>query len=197
MKTKSEEIFENFLNNNNLKFEKIKEEDSPRPDYLVKTDEIELAFEVKELAEDDNFNTDQFAVSSKIVGQHVRKKIHNARRQIQFAANLGLPSILLIYNNIDPLHLFGTENMDFISAMYGDYTLVLNKDTGKIVDRFQGKNQSLSEAKNTSFSAVGKLSLCDRQMKVTLFDNLFSKIKIQYEKLPSCFDVITIEIETE
>lgn len=197
MKTKSEEVFENFLDENNLKFEKINEEDSPRPDYLVKIDELELAFEVKELAEDDNFKTELFEVSSRTVGQHVRKKIHDSRRQIQFAAKQGIPSILLIYNKIDPLYSFGTENMDFISAMYGEDTLVLNKKTGKIVDRFQGQNQSLSEVKNTSFSAVGRLSQFDREMKVTLFDNLFSKVKIQYEKLPSCFDVINIEIETE
>lgn len=196
MKTKSEEIFETFLIENSLEFEKIQEENSPRPDYLVKTSKIKLAFEIKELAEDENFKTEPFAVSSRKVGEHIRKKIHDARRQIQFAAKLGIPSILLIYNNIDPLHLFGTENMDFISAMYGDYTVVFNKSTGKIIDSFQGQNQSLSEAKNTSFSAVGKLSPYFGKMKVTLFENVFSKAKIPYQQLPQCFDVIHIQIES-
>lgn len=195
MKTKSEEIFENFLLENNLEFEKIQEENSPRPDYLVKIDTLKLAFEIKELAEDENFKTEPFAVSSHTVGEHIRKKIHDARRQIQFAAKQEIPSILLIYNNIDPLHLFGTENMDFISAMYGDYTVVVNTSTGKIINSFQGQNQSLSEAKNTSFSALGRLSPYIGKMKVTLFENVFSKVKIPYQQLPKCFDVIYIQIE--
>jgi hypothetical protein len=196
MKTKSEETFEKFLIENNIEFEKIKEEDSPRPDYLVKTSELKLVFEIKELAEDEEFKTEPFAVSSRKVGEHIRKKIHDSRKQIQFAAKQGIPSILLIYNNIDPMHLFGTENHDFIYAMYGDYTLVFNKSTGEITDSFYGQNQSLSETKNISFSAVGRLSPYFSRMKVTLFENVFSKVKIQYDRLPVCFDVINVQIET-
>lgn len=196
MKTKSEETFEKFLIENNLEFEKIKEEGSPRPDYLVKTSELKLVFEIKELAEDENFKTEPFAVSSRKVGEHIRKKIHDSRRQIQFMAKQGIPSILLIYNNIDPMHLFGTENHDFIYALYGDYMLALNKGTGEITDSFYGQNQSLSETKNTSFSAVGRLSPYFGKMKVTLFENVFSKVKIQYDRLPACFDVINVKIET-
>jgi hypothetical protein len=93
------------------------------------------------------------------------------------------------------MHLFGTENTDFIAAMYGDFTLVFNKGTAKIMNYFQGQNLSLSEAKNTSFSAIGRLSPYYGQMKVTLFENAFSKVKIDYEKLPPCFEVINIQIE--
>ncbi|MEW6715217.1 MAG: hypothetical protein AB1306_09030 [Nitrospirota bacterium] len=193
MKTISEEIFESFLNINNLEFEKINEDSSPRPDYLVKKGDLKLAFEVKELSEDDNFKTE---LSSRIIGNHIRKKIHGAKKQIQFAAKQGIPSILLIYNNIDPSHLFGTETMDFITAMYGEYTVRLNNSTSKIIDSYHGQNQLLSEAKNTSYSAVGKLFPYLGQMKVTLFENIFSKVKIQYEKLPSCFDFINIKIDS-
>jgi hypothetical protein len=196
MKTKSEEAFEKFLNDNGLEFEKIEEDDSPRPDYLVKIDTCKIVFELKELAEDKNFKTEQFSLSKRIIGDHVRKKIHVAKKQIQFAAKQGLPSVLLIYNNLDPFHSFGTEDMDFISAMYGEYTLVFDKTHGKISDSFHGLNQSLAAAKNTSFSAVGRLSPYLAIMKVTLFENTFSKIKIQYDKLPTCFDVVKFQIET-
>jgi hypothetical protein len=154
MKTISEERFKQFLIENNLDFEKVKENNSPRPDYLVRAGELELAFEVKELAEDENFKTEPFAVSSRTVGEHVRKKIHDAKKQIQFAAHEGIPSLLLMYNNLDPLNLFGTENHDFIAAMYGEYTVVLNKSTGEAVDSFHGQNQSLSAAKNTSSESM-------------------------------------------
>ncbi len=155
-----------------------------------------LMFEIKELAEDENFNAGPFAASSRKIGEHIRKKIHGSRRQIQFAAKQGYPSILLIYNNIDPMHLFGTENHDFIYAMYGDYTLLLNKSTGEIMDSFHGQNQSLTETKNTSFSAVGRLSPYFGRMKVTLFENVFSRLKLQCDRLPACFDVINVQIET-
>ena len=195
VKTKSEETFEMFLTENNLEFEKIKEEGTPRPDYLVKIGDFNLVFEIKELYEDENFKTKPFALSSRKVGSHIRKKIHYSRKQIKFAAKQGIPSVLLIYNNIDPLHLFGTENHDFIYAMYGDYTLVFDKSNGKITNCFYGKNQSFSEIKNTSFSAVGRLTPSAGKMKVTLFENVFSKVKIQYDKLPACFNVVNIRIE--
>ena len=46
---------------------------------------------------------------------------------------------------------------------------------------FNGKNQSLQVAKNTSFSAVGRL--CDRGGKttVTLFENIFALVKVPFE----------------
>ncbi len=196
IRTKSEEVFETFLIDHNLEFEKIEEDDSPRPDYLVTIGDFKMVFEIKELAEDKNFKTEQFSVSSRTVGDHIRKKIQEARKQIQFAAKQGLPSILLIYNNLDPFHLFGTENMDFISAMYGEYTVVFNNSYGKISDSFHGRNQSFAAAKNTSFSAVGRLSPYLGKMKVALFENVFSKVKINYDRLPVCFDVIFFQIET-
>ena len=74
-KTKSEEVFEKFLNENNLDFSRIKVAESPRPDYVVEFGEFRIVFEVKELAEDSNFEVGQFTVSSRTVGNHIRKKI--------------------------------------------------------------------------------------------------------------------------
>lgn len=96
-KTLSEEIFEKFLHDNELKFSKIKEAGSPRPDYIVEVGELNIVFEVKELAEDNNFRNEKFSVSSRTVGDHIRKKIQAARKQIQASAKRGIPSILLIY----------------------------------------------------------------------------------------------------
>lgn len=55
MKTKSEGTFESFLAANNLPFDKIKEDTTPRPDYFVSIGDLKLVFELKELAEDENF----------------------------------------------------------------------------------------------------------------------------------------------
>jgi hypothetical protein len=201
MKTKSESLFEEFLTINNLAFGKIEEDTSPRPDYLVSVGGIEIIFEVKELAEDENFGVvkdpayPHIKSASRTLGDHIRRRIESSKKQIQFGARQGIPSVLLIYNNIDPVFQdFGTEPMDFTAAMYGAYTILLNRETRASSDWFNGKDQMLQKSKNTSFSAVGHL--CDRggKMTVTLYENVFANVKIPYSQLPACFDVPRIEV---
>ncbi len=204
MKTKSESLFEGFLTTNNLPFEKIKEENTLgalRPDYRVSVGGSEIIFEIKELTEDENYGVvkdlahPNIKSNSRTSGDHVRRRIESSKKQIQFGARQGIPSVLLIYNKIDPVFQdFGTEPMDFIAAMYGAYTILLNRETGAASDRFNGKDRMLQESKNTSFSAIGHL--CDRGGKttVTLYENVFAKVKIPYSQLPACFDVPHIEV---
>lgn len=192
MKTKSETAFEAFLNENNLRFERIKEASTPRPDYLVKANGWQLVFEVKELAEDENFGT--LKSRNRIVGDHVRSKICGAKKQIQYGAKQGLPSVLLIYNCIDPLFMFGTEDHDFITGMYGELTVLINRETTDVHrEPYYGRNKSVSEMKNTSFSAVGRLWSCSGKLSITLFENAFAKVKLP-ENLPSCFEVNHVQI---
>jgi hypothetical protein len=193
-RTDSERIFEQFLRDNGIAFERVIETDSPRPDYAVTASGAKLLFEIKELDEDENFSLEPLVGISRTMGDHIRRKIAAARRQVKFGAAQGIPSILLVYNNIDPLHLFGTEDMDFITAMYGEYTVLLDKRSSQVMDAYNGRNQSLAEAKNRSFSAIGRLWPVRGNMSVMLFDNVFSKVKIPYEKLPPCFEVTRIEV---
>jgi hypothetical protein len=203
MRTKSEELFEGFLVQNSLSFEKIKEEASPRPDYLVTVGDVQLVIEVKELSEDDNFGVIKDPsmphVSSnwRIAGDHVRRRIEGSRRQIQHGANQGIPSILLIYNKLDPVFQFGTQDLDFTTAMYGECTVLIDINTRQMSDRFNGKNQALQERKNTSFSAVGRLSERGEKTTVTLFENVFAKVMVPYGQLPPCFDVRRVEVSTD
>jgi hypothetical protein len=204
VKTKSESLFEEFLTVNNVPFEKIKEETTLgafRPDYRVSVGGGEIIFELKELEEDGNFGVvkdpayPDIKSSSRTLGDHVRRRIGSSKKQVQFGARQGIPSVLLIYNNIDPVFQdFGTEPMDFIGAMYGAYTILLNRETRAASDWFNGKDQMLQESKNTSFSAVGHL--CDRGGKttVTLYENVFAKVKIPCSQLPACFDVSRVEV---
>lgn len=203
MKTKSERLFEEFLATNNLPFEKIEENTTPRPDYLVSAGGSGVIFELKELAEDEHFGIIKDTAyahiksSSRTVGDHIRKRIESSKKQIQFGAKQGIPSILLIYNNIDSVFQdFGTEPMDFAAAMYGAYTIVVNRENGSSSDWFNGRDQMLQETKNTSFGAIGHL--CDRGGKttVTLYENVFAKVKATYSQLPACFDVRRIDVST-
>jgi hypothetical protein len=193
--TVSEAKFEEFLRAYDLPFDRVKESDAPRPDYLVTAGKLSLMFEVKELAKDDNFRQGKFAVSSRTVGDHIRSKIKQARNQVGFGADRGIPSIMLIYNALDPMHLFGTENHDFIDAMYGERTLRIHTATGHVLDDFQGRNKSFSQHKSTYFSALGRLAPRKGDMTVTLFENMFAAVPIHYEALPPCFEVIRFEPE--
>lgn len=200
MKTKSESLFEEFLTVNNLPFEKIREDTTRRPDYRVSVGGGEIIFEVKELSEDENFGVAKdpahphLKSHSLIRGDHIRDRIRWSKKQIQFGARQGIPSVLLIYNDIDPIQIFGTEPMDFTSAMYGAYTIVLNEETRAPSDWFNGSGRMLQENVNTSFSAVGHLCDRDGNTTVTLYENVFACVKVPYSELPACFDVPHIEI---
>jgi hypothetical protein len=196
MKTTSEAACERFFRENNLAFQPLAAGATPRPDYLVTVGALAFMVEVKEIAEDDHFATGPGAGGSRTIGDHIRKKIREARPQIQYGARRGFPSLLLVYNNLDPMHAFDTEDHDFITAMYGEYTLCLDRETGRTVDAYHGRNHALAVAKNTSFSAIGRLWPSCEKMHVTLFDNMFARWKMPYEHLPSCFRVIRFTLST-
>jgi hypothetical protein len=188
MKTTSEFAFESFLSENNLTFEKIeeaKEDGARRPDYLVQIADIKLMFEIKGL---------NFAGGNRTIGDHVRRTINEARGQVRYGAEQGIPAVLLVYNNLDQLFSSGIEDHDFETAMYGERTLLLDRSTRSTVDAFHGRNQSMREGSNTEFSAIGRLKRSSERMIVTLFENIFSQVSIPYEKLPACFDVRRVKI---
>lgn len=204
MRTKSESLFEQFLATDNIPFQKIAEDTTPRPDYRISVGGSGIIFEIKELSEDENFGVvndsayPHIKSSSRTMGEHVRRRIESSKKQIQFGAKQGIPSILLIYNDIDPLFQdFGTEPMDFTAAMYGAYTILMNRETRSTSEWFNGKDQMLQESKNTSFSAVGHLSDRDGKATVTLYENVFAKVPAPYCQLPQCFGVRRIDVSKD
>ncbi len=192
--TVSEHLFEDFLRLHALPFERIPEAEEHRPDYLVSVDKLRLVFEVKEISTDANFGRGELAVSSRTVGEHVRPKIQQARKQVRYGASLGLPTVLLIYNALDPLHRFGTEDHDFEHAMYGERTLVVDVATTRVTDDYHGRNKSFSPTAKTYFSALRRLKPTVNGPSVTLFENLHAALPLPYAILPACFDVVRSEI---
>ncbi len=191
IKTKSENIFEEFCKKNNLQWEKIPERDEPTPDYKVFLNAGTVIFEIKQIDKDDSFTE---TGGSRTVGDHVREKINEARKQLKFASRDSFPAILLIYNNLDPMQMFATEQHDFISAMYGELTVRIDLEENMIKDSYQGLNQALRYDKNTSFSAVGKLYQTDVGPNVLIYENIFSENKLDYLSLPKCIEAMRIEL---
>lgn len=134
MKTRSEGLFERFLSENQIAFTPIQVGANRTPDYSVTVGGVEILFEVKEITADHAWS--DVVVHSGTVGERIRQKINSGKGQVQAASRAGKPTVLVIFNNFDPLQWFGTENHDFEHAMYGAYTLRIDRSTGKIVDRY-------------------------------------------------------------
>lgn len=186
-----EVLFESFCCAHGIAWEKIPTGTAKTPDYLATLNGQSVCFEIKQIDEDEEFKTSQGGCS-RTIGDHVRQKIAEARKQIQVGSKMGLPSVLLIYNNLDPFQLFGTEQHDFIAAMYGELTVVL-KDS-RIVESYQGRNSFLRENHNSSFSAVGHLRNSSTGPTVRLYENSFARNLLPVELLPPCFEYIHVEV---
>jgi hypothetical protein len=192
--TQSELLFEQFLQFHGLPFERVPEGADRRPDYRINLTETSLFFEVKELTKDDDYTRTPCVGSCRKVGDHIRAKISQAREQIQFGRKKGFPSILLLFNALDPSQMFGTEAHDFRAAMYGDWTLDISCETGAIQNAYHGRNASFREDRNTSFGAVGLLQWRSGTICITLHENFHALVPVPFASLPTCFEVIRYEL---
>lgn len=190
-KPKAEALFESFCDSHTVSWKRIPVEKTRTPDYIVSVNGQSIYFEVKQIDEDDDFKMSG-GVSSRTVGSHIRQKILDSRKQVQAGAKLGAPSILLVYNNLDPMQLFGTEQHDFIAAMYGEMTLELKNS--RIVDSYHGRNSLLRDDHNTSFSAVGHIRHSATGPIIRLYENAFARNSLNVVSFPSCFEVVYVEV---
>jgi len=181
-KTASESAFEEFCTLNQIFCEKIIEGTSPTPDYIVRLNGTNIHVEVKQIDDDANLSS---ALQLRTPGAHIRAKINQARNQVRSASAGGAPTILLVFNNLDPLQRFGTEQHDFMAAMYGDLTLFASRETRKTIGLFHGENKAFRKCKNDSFSAVGWLYKATTDVSVHLYENMHAKIPLDFKSLPS------------
>ena len=187
--TQSESLFQQFCEQNLLAWERIPESELKTPDYHLRFGSTTVAVEIEQIESLKGFNPG--GVSSRTVGSHIRQRISEAREQVQVAAQSGLPTILLIYNTIDML--FGTEQHDFIAAMYGELTV--NLTNGKIGPPFQGRNARLRADINTSFSGVGHIWRQATGINVTVYENVYAAHPLPFTDLPSCIQVVRVEVQ--
>jgi len=191
-KTESEELFEAFCERNCLDWARVESGPPAKtPDYRLTFESVTVFVELEQIESERGLETS--GVSSRTIGAHVRRKIADARKQLQLVSRDGSPTILLIYNKVDPMQAFGTETHDFVCAMYGELTVRL-KD-GRKEDSFFGRNASLRRSMNTSFSAVGHLRRCSDGSKVRVFENIYARHPLPFAKLPPCIEVVRVEVE--
>ena len=188
--TEGEALFEAFCHLQGLSFDRVPVSTHRTPDYLVSLNDNLVYFEIKQIDEDESLRSD--GVSSRTVGSHIRQKIDGARSQLQYASLQGRPGILLVYNHLDHMQLFGTETHDFLAAMYGEMTIRLV--ARNVADSFHGRNSKLRPEHNSSFSAVGRLARTANGPSVQLFENVYARHPLDYESLPGCLEVVRVEI---
>jgi len=189
-RTVGEFTFEEFCSSCSIPFERVKEGSQPTPDYKISLSGTLVFVEIKQIDKDENFES--AVKGSRTVGSHVRAKINEARDQMKTACAGKAPAVLLIYNNLDPLQMFGTEPHDFVSAMYGDHTVVLTESG--ITDSFHGRNKSFREGKNESFSAVGAMYRRQAGIRVEIYENVFARHPLDYSRLPTSIYATRVEL---
>ena len=200
MNTKSEDLFEAFLTQEGVEFSRIGEAQNQkgehRPDYLIELRTSQLIFEVKQLGDDVAAEPAQREEGwSSTPGEALRQLITRSKKQIQYGASLGIPSILLVFNNTDPVfQTRGTDTFDFETAMHGQLTMLIDKQADTSSEFFHGRKSELQENKNTSFSGVGHLSNRNGMITVTLWQNAFAKLPLPFDQIPPCFTVQRVEI---
>ena len=182
-----------FCQQNLLNWERVPTSTAKTHDFNLQLGASTVAVEIEQIESLRGFNPS--GVSSRVVGSHVRHKITEARGQLQLAAQSGAPTILLIHNTIDPMQLFGTEQHDFIGAMYGELTVHIL--AGSLGHPFHGRNAKLRYNANTSFSGVGHLMRHGAGAKITVYENVYAAYPLPFGQIPNCIDVVRVAVEDE
>lgn len=163
MKTRSEKLFEQYLDSNGLKgkyiYEPLISGKTTRPDYLLRHDSQECFFEVKELREKPNEPKERPAIINPY--SSLRKEINEARKQFKQFKKY---SCSLVVFNIDDGQARFRPNYIF-AAMLGNegFEVDLNTANGKAVEGSErlvflngGKmiDDKTGCAQNTTISAI-------------------------------------------
>ena len=187
--TEGESIFERFCAYNAVPCRRVPTSSCPTPDYEIDTGAGIVFVEIKQIDSSHGFDAE---FKTRTVGSHVRAKIGEARRQAQTTAGSGSPFVLLIFNNLDPMQMYGTEAHDFLAAMHGDLTVQFNQRTDHS-NTFHGRNAKLGQEKNTSFSAIGHLFVRRGNPSIELYTNPHAKHPLP--AMPASMVVTRIEID--
>ena len=197
IKTVSEEVFEEFCVNNGIVFGKIPENlmrNVKTPDYEVTTNNQKFIFEIKQLDKDVRCSDGSWSLTP---GELIRRVTTKKNRQVKESATNGLPTILLIYNHFDLyFQTLGTDQHDFVAAMYGDMTMSIDKASMQIVDSFHGENSKCQPELNTSFSAIGGMYKRGADVEIEIYENVYAKVPMDFDSLPSCINAHRVSIIT-
>lgn len=183
--TLGERVFVEFCTAHGIPFERVQTGRSATSDFRVLHIGTATYFEVKDIEDDVAFAP---PLGQRTVGEHLRKKIRKASSQMQAAADAGHRSVLLVFNALDPLQIFGTEPTDFAAAMDGEFTVDVAPGRA-ISESYHGRNRMFREDSKTAFSGLGHIYRSRSGGSVTIYANHHAQHPLVDGGLPAPFRV--------
>ena len=152
--TESETVFEQYLERQKLRWTRVPEAESPRPDYAVRYEGGECLFEVKEFDDPATEPIGGFDPRSA-----VREKIHQARKK--FGEYKDHPCAVVLWNSKSVLRDLSLRAV--LSAAFGRYVELGDSFQGDVGDEpltyaLNGGEAALGPNSNTTVSAIIILS---------------------------------------
>lgn len=194
----TEDLFEQFCQQEGIPFERIRESNERRPDYVLSLGKIKLIAEVKAIEP----NAEEKAIIEAgpeemdpektfhwgIPGERVRKKISEAVPQLKSYSTREQPTILILHDTAK----FWPELLDSYAvmvAMYGVESIQVSskpapRGGASILRRWHGSRKKLTNKHNTSLSAVGILTHENSGIYLNVFHNWYAKAPLP----PSVFN---------
>ena len=196
MKTDSEALFEQFLHKNAINFELIlRTNENKTPDYLVTLNGCTIAVEVTTIKS--AADRDSLAVYSKTVGEQIRREIAGKSKQLRWAIERNLPTLLLLFEGSRVGYPWFLEEHDFTDAMYGVKTLQIDRNTRRSGPMHNGREAQLRpDANREHISALGRIQLSNaNNIACKIFPNIYATRPIETTAWPSAFNVAKFELE--
>ena len=191
MATTSEQLFEQYCQENGIGCMKIKEAADKTPDYDIEVNGIRIIAEIKQI---DPSKEDRSLIRelrengcmnySRTPGDRVRNKIKSASIQLSKLSKDRYPSMVVLYNNL-PLALGNPiDPYNIRVGMYGLDTIVLSVPNDppiqpSVIDRRFGPKRKMTETHNTSISAVAVLSKANnKKLWLDVYHNIYASMPI-------------------
>jgi hypothetical protein len=197
VQTRSEILFERFCEETGTAFSRIPAQPAANrrtPDYELHLHVPPILAEVKQIDpnREDKALTRQYEAGGSyefqhIAGKRVREKISEAASQLKTQAGADQPTLLVVYNNVDPLRGF-TDRLAMMSAMYGqpEGVITTSRGLGAMVlstSRQLGGSRRLTPKHNTTISAVAALFEGPEGLYLVVYHNRFAAHPIPPEVL--------------
>lgn len=183
IRTHAEDLFERFRAERNIMCEMIDTDHGKTHDYDIEWYGLRIAVEIKQLECDyESLKNGKLREHSTTPGDHIRRKINKAGKQIKTRTAAEYPSLLVIYNAIYPQINIYSEPYDFLVAMYGLEKAILKLPDDRRVktqgSKFGGRRK-MTECMNTSLSALACLREgTNESLNLDIYHNRYAAVPL-------------------
>lgn len=190
--TESERQFEKFCASVQWRCVPVATGTSRTPDYDLFIGATRIVTEVKEVTSDPydspvpEYQDEHVTVRArtKTIGDQVRDKINKAAPQVKSRSAGIFPTLVVIYDLLDPTLRGNTEPLDFLAAMYGppQAVLAVPQQHGEVYIKETkfGPGRKTTPRSNTSVSALASLWMDrDGALSLDIYHNVFAKVPLE------------------